>query len=101
MGFSLLELLAVVTILGILAAVIIPRIGGSTLRAKIQACYQYQAEINAAAERYYFDHGEPPNSLELLENHPDYLPDTAPVCPVTQQRYQLGSNGRVSGHDHG
>ncbi|GIW92715.1 MAG: hypothetical protein KatS3mg110_0756 [Pirellulaceae bacterium] len=80
--------------------VIIPRIGGSTLRAKIHACQQYKAEINSAAERYYFDNGKVPESLDQLENNPDYLPDKAPACPVSGQPYTLDSQGRVAGHDH-
>jgi prepilin-type N-terminal cleavage/methylation domain-containing protein len=100
-AFSLLELLAVVTLMGILAAIIIPRIGGSTLRAKIHACHQYRAEINAAAERYYFDHGSPPSRLSDLELNQEYFPDKAPYCPVTKEAYTLdATTGRVVGHDH-
>lgn len=100
-AFSLLELLAVVTIIGILATIVIPRIGSSTQKAKVHACHQYRAEINSAAERYFFDHGKPPSVLSDLENNLDYLPDKAPVCPVTKEPYTLDSaTGRVLGHDH-
>ena len=53
-GFSLLELLAVVTILGIIAAVVIPRISVSAGTAKANANAQNIAEINSAVERWYF-----------------------------------------------
>ena len=51
-GFSLLELLAVVTILGIIAVVVIPRITVSAGTAKANANTQNIAEINSAVERW-------------------------------------------------
>ncbi|HJQ79336.1 MAG TPA: prepilin-type N-terminal cleavage/methylation domain-containing protein, partial [Lacipirellulaceae bacterium] len=52
-AFSLMELLAVVTILGVIAAVIVPRVIGGTDKAKEKTCYHNCAEINIAVERYY------------------------------------------------
>ena len=86
-GFSLLEMIAVVMILGILAVLVIARLGQSTAQAKQSVSDQYRADINAALERYNFDHGVFPSSLNDL--HPDYYPDTLPVDPVTNQPYQL------------
>jgi prepilin-type N-terminal cleavage/methylation domain-containing protein len=94
-GFSLLELLAVVTILGIIALVIIPRITFSSTTAKKNACFQNKAEINSAAERYYFDNGSVPADLAALNT---YFPDGVPVCPVSGNAYALGANGRVTSH---
>ncbi|MBM3999576.1 MAG: type II secretion system protein [Planctomycetes bacterium] len=100
-AFSLLELLAVVTILGTLAVVIIPRIGSSTNRAKTESCRQYKAEINAAAERYFFNEGKLPDSLDALASDEDYFTAPIPVCPVTKQAYSIDARtGRVAGHDH-
>lgn len=99
-GFSLLELLAVVVILGIIALVVIPRINFSAATAKENACFQNKAEINAAVERYYFDNGDLPTLLEL--DDPAYFPDGLPVCPETGAAYTLdGVTGRVSGHTAG
>jgi prepilin-type N-terminal cleavage/methylation domain-containing protein len=98
-GFSLLELLAVVTIMGILAVVIIPRIGGHTLTAKINCCHQYKGDLNAAIERYRFDHNVLPASLNDLS--PDYYPDAIPPCPVTGGAYTIDPvTGRIQGHSH-
>lgn len=100
-AFSLLELLAVVTILSILAVIIIPRIGSSTNRAKRDACNQYKAEINSAVERFLFDNGRVPNDLTELENNPAYFSEAIPHCPVTQGPYTLdATTGRVVGHVH-
>lgn len=80
-GFSLLELLAVVTILGIIAVVVIPRISVSAGTAKANAAKQSVAEINSALERYYFDKGTWPASLTALFADTDYFPDGVPDNP--------------------
>ena len=65
-GFSLLELIAVVTILGIIAAVVIPRINASSTNAEAKADAQTTAEVRSAIERYYFDNGTFPSALTDL-----------------------------------
>ena len=66
-GFSLLELIAVVTILGIIAAVVIPRISSSSTTAKMKADRQTAAELRSAVERHYFETGDfPADYAELV-----------------------------------
>ncbi len=99
-AFSLLELLAVVVILGIIALVVIPRINFSAATARENACFQNKAEINAAVERYYFDNGVLPTLVQL--DDPAYFPDGLPDCPELAGPYTLdGGTGRVSGHTAG
>lgn len=98
-GFSLLELIAVVTILGIIAAVILPRIGGHTHTAKINACRQFKADLNAAIERYYFENGSFPATVDDLV--PTYYPEALPPCPVDNSAYTIDPvRGRIMGHSH-
>ena len=88
-AFSLLELLAVVTILGIIAAMVLPRITVSKTDAQNRVHAQNKAEINAAVERYYLDTGSwPADDLSdiLPTSTPpvyDYLPEGIPVNPLT------------------
>src|SRR3989304_5494386 len=56
-GFSLMELLAVVTILGIIAAIIVPRVAVSSDTAKTKVNSHNKATINAAVERWYIEKG--------------------------------------------
>ncbi len=99
-GFSLLELLAVVTIIGILASVVIPRIGGQTQNAKKQCCAQYVGDLNSAIERYYFAEGSWPTQISDLENN-EYYPETVPPCPVSNSVYTIDSTThRILGHNH-
>ena len=95
-GFSLLELLAVVTILGIIAVIVIPRITASSTTAKQNACFQNKAEVNSAVERYYFDNGSFPANIAALST---YFPDGVPNCPVSGNAYALdGTTKRVTSH---
>jgi len=59
-GFTLVELLIVVIILGILAAVAIPQFGSSTDDARLQSLNSNLATLRSAVELYYQQHGEYP-----------------------------------------
>lgn len=91
-GFSLLELLAVVTIMGIIAAIIVPRVTVSTTTAKQKVRDHHKATINAAVERYYMDTGSWPNdNLNNIANNTNYFPDGIPVNPVDSSAYTLNT----------
>lgn len=79
-GFSLLELLAVVVILGIIAAIVIPRVTDSSTKAKTEANRHNVATLNAAVERFYVDNGTWPATLGAMGIN--YLPDGVPAAPI-------------------
>ena len=98
-ALTLLELVAVVTILGILVAIIVPRFSGHTAYAKRNACRTYKADLNSAIDRYYFDRGSFP--VDTTDLTPDYYPNAVPNCPVDGSAYTIdASRGRISGHTH-
>jgi general secretion pathway protein G len=99
-AFSLLELLAVVTILGIIAAVIVPRISQGTDRTKENTCLHNRAEINITVERYYLHNNNwPANDLSDIGSDIDYFPDGLPTCPTSGATYRLDpTTHRVIGH---
>ena len=87
-AFSLLELLIVITIIGIIALIVLPRILVSKQWAKENACYQNVSEINTAVERYnLFNEGLPAdiNALDVPASFPSGIPN----CPVTGNAYTL------------
>jgi len=87
-GFSLLELLAVVTIMGIIAAVVVPRMTASTTTAKVNGELQYRSDLNNALERYYFDIGSYPADLDTLYTD-GYYPTAIPNNPVTNVPFEI------------
>ena len=101
-GFTLLELLIVVVILGILAAIIIPRFTVSAAEAKKNACAQNVANLNTQTERWYFEKGAwPAADMSDIGADADFFPDGIPACPVDASAYALdATTHRVSGHSH-
>lgn len=71
-GFTLIELLLVMVILGILAAVVVPKLVGRTDQAKIAAAKTDVSNISSALDAYEIDNGAFPTSEQglnaLVEN---------------------------------
>lgn len=65
-GFTLLEIMVVVIILGILAATIIPQFIGATQEAKVGAAKAHVAELESALERYQLHMDRYPTQEEGL-----------------------------------
>jgi len=66
-GFTLVEIMVVVVILGILAATIIPQFIGTTKDAKVSAAKAHIAELESAIERFYVQMDRYPTSEEGLK----------------------------------
>jgi len=95
-----MELLAVVTILGIIAALIVPRVTAGTDTANIKTCDHNHTEINITVEQYFMNTGAwPANDLSDIGANTNYFPDGLPTCPVTGAPYRLDpTTHRVIGH---
>lgn len=86
-GFTLVELMIVVLILGALAAIAIPRIMGGAVVAKANACHTNIDLLNMQLELYYSTTGAYPATLNVLTADTDYFPDGVPECPVLNGPY--------------
>ena len=69
-GFSLIELLVVLVILGLIAGLVVPNIIGRTEDAKVKAAATTIQRLAMGVEAYYLDNGEVPDRLEHLVNDP-------------------------------
>jgi general secretion pathway protein G len=65
-GFTLVEIMVVVVILGILAVLIVPRVVGRTDEARVVAAKQDIAAIMQALKLYRLDNGRYPSSEQGL-----------------------------------
>src|SRR3954471_8075505 len=91
-GFSLMELLAVVTILGIIAAIIVPRVAVSSDTAKTKVNAHNKATINAAVERWYIEKGVwPVAAMTDIGADVNYFPDGIPTNPTNNTAYTLNA----------
>ncbi len=98
-----MELLAVVAILGIIAAVVVPRIANNSQNAKEQLCQHHQGQLNTLLERYYLQNGSAATSISDLEGTAEeLLPGTAPICPISGVAYEVDPiTGHVKPHTIG
>jgi prepilin-type N-terminal cleavage/methylation domain-containing protein len=98
-AFTLLEMLAVITIIGILAGLVISRVSVQAFEAKKKCCLQYKGDLNAAIEHFHFEQGTFPNDLSDLQG--TYYPESIPQCPVDSAPYVMDPlSHRIQGHDH-
>ncbi|QDU72063.1 type II secretion system protein [Mucisphaera calidilacus] len=63
-GFTLVEILIVVVILGVLAAMVIPQMSSATDEARIGAAIANRNAIHSAILSYFKDHAEYPQTLD-------------------------------------
>lgn len=101
-GFSLLEVLAVVVILAIVAALAIPRFGGSSREAKITSCRALQGHLNIQSQLWFRNKGTwPAADLSDLMADQYYFPEGPVACPVDGSPYQFDpATRRVTPHEH-
>jgi len=101
-GLSLGELMAVLAILALLAAVILPRVVGQSDASKVAACHTYQGDIEIQAEMWKHNTGFwPAANLSDIGADLNSFPEGLPTCPVDGTAYTIDSNtGLVIGHNH-
>lgn len=91
-GFTLIELLLVLVILGVLAAIVVPKFSGRTEQARVSAAQTQISTFETALDAYEVDTGSYPkgkNGLNDLLNEPTnvrgwrgpYLKNEIPLDP--------------------
>jgi prepilin-type N-terminal cleavage/methylation domain-containing protein len=97
-GFSLLELLAVIVLIGILVTIGITRIAESSDVAKEKTCAHTRTEINSALERFAIINGSFATTISDVDTV-EYFPGSIPTCAVNGANYTLNATThRVEGH---
>jgi prepilin-type N-terminal cleavage/methylation domain-containing protein len=101
-GLSLLELLAVVTIIGILAVIVLPRFSNSSVRAKSNSCFVNKGNIEIQAQLWFRNRGAwPAADLSDIGTDRNFFPEGLPTCPVDGSRYSFSAaSQQVNGHAH-
>lgn len=96
-GFTLVEMLIVIAIIGILAAIAVPSFSRVTARAKEKACAANVATLQRLVDLYLVDNPgkalEDLNDINVLKPYLDN--DTLPSCPVSSGAEYRLDNGVV------
>jgi general secretion pathway protein G len=69
-AFTLVEMLLVITIIGILAALVIPKMVGRSEQARLAAAHADLSSIKTALDAFEVDNGHYPKSLQDLVQQP-------------------------------
>lgn len=97
-GFTLVELLSVMLVIGILIGIAVPVYKSSTQRAQQNTCYANQQIIERAVPVFAAAQGRPPRDIgELVSG--GFLQET-PLCPVGKDVYGLDGHGKVTTSCH-
>ncbi|TLM62504.1 MAG: type II secretion system protein [Deltaproteobacteria bacterium] len=80
-GFTLIELMIVLTVIGILASIAVPNYQRSVIKAREAVLMEDLYQMRRAIDSYFVDHGKYPDSLESLAES-KYLRGI-PVDPFT------------------
>ena len=101
-GLSLTELMAVLGILGVLAALIVPRVVGHHDTSQRASCYANQGEIELQVKLWRRNHGAyPAADLSDIAADTAYFPSGLPACPAGGAAYTIDTtSGLVTGHTH-
>ena len=84
LGFTLIELLVVMLILGVLAALVVPRVMGRGDDARVTAARADIAQIKSALKLYYLDNQRYPSTAQGL-GALTAKPTTEPLPPAWKQ----------------
>ncbi|MFM2477202.1 type II secretion system major pseudopilin GspG [Celerinatantimonas sp. MCCC 1A17872] len=76
-GFTLLEMLAVIVLLGVIATIVVKQVGGNVTKGKYGAGKAQLGELTMKVENYILDVGVPPKHLSALLKAPANAPGWA------------------------
>lgn len=91
-GFSLIELVVVVVILGVIGAIATPRFSGMVARSKVQGAAGAVNAARSVIEEYRAVHGSPPVKVSAEHFHSEQLPRN-PYATTLHQSIEVVSAG--------
>ena len=99
-GFTLMEMLIVVTIIGILSSIVLPRMINSSTNARSNAEQAELQNINAQIELYFFNEESYPSAMTETgwggsSTATEYWPDGVPVTSSTGLTFEINANNRA------
>jgi prepilin-type N-terminal cleavage/methylation domain-containing protein len=108
-GFTLIELMIVIAIIGVLAAIAVPNFKAARERANTRACYANQKTIVGAMEMYNLDKNTKRTNLQggffgdlKSGGYLQSIPQDPGFGPGTSDKYKATTSGNgISCDNHG
>jgi type IV pilus assembly protein PilA len=99
-GFSLVELMVVIVIIGVLIAIAIPVYRNTTEKAELRACHANQRMIEGAASQYAMNEGIDIENVDDIDELKDYFSGGVPKCPSGVDYSITGGKVTCENHKH-
>ena len=96
-GFTLVEILIVVVILGILAAIVVPQFTQASTEAKTNSLCSNLQSLRSQIELYKVQHGDTPPALETFEDQMIYCTNAAGAIQGDGSKARDNENGYIYG----
>ena len=95
-GFTLIEIMVVILILGLLATIVVQSLRGATDKAKRTKATADLAELKTALDRYYLDNGSYPTTDQGLQALVT-VPTPAGFPPTTKRAAIFSASRQIHG----